>query len=236
VLVVAGIPATRAAKEATTTIPIVMVGGGADPVAMGLVASFARPGGNLTGLAIAPAEVLSEKQLELLKEAVPGVSRVAVLWDPAATTQDLLRAMEGAARSLAVQLQFLQVRGADDIEGVFDAAMRERAAALLIVESPLLTLHRVRIAELALKSRLPAMALFSEFAEAGCLMTYGPNLSGQVRRAAAYVDRILKGAKPADLPVEQPMWFELSINLKTAKTLGLTLPPSLLFQADKVIR
>jgi putative tryptophan/tyrosine transport system substrate-binding protein len=236
VIIAGGVPATWAAKQATTTIPIVMVGGGPDPIATGLVVSLARPGGNLTGLATAPPEIFSEKQLELLKEALPGVSRVAVLWDPAAITRDLVRGMEEAARSLGVQLQLLEVRGPGDIEPVFTAAIRQHSEALVIVGSSLLTLHRAQIAALALNSRLPAIGLLREFAEAGGLMAYGPNLSGLARRAATYVDKILRGAKPDDLPVEQPMWFALIINLKTAQTLGLTVPPALLFQATEVIR
>jgi putative tryptophan/tyrosine transport system substrate-binding protein len=236
-IIVAGGPqATRAAKHMTSTIPIVMVGGDPDPVAAGLVASLARPGGNLTGLATAPPELLRGKQLELLKEAVPGISRAALLWDPAATALDLVQAIDGAARVLAVELHLLKVRSPDDVEEAFATAKRQRSEALLIVESPLLTLHRARVAALALENRLPAMALFSEFAEAGCLITYGPNFTEQARRAAVYVDKILKGAKPSDLPVELPMRFELVINLKTAKALGLTMPASVLFQADRVIQ
>jgi putative tryptophan/tyrosine transport system substrate-binding protein len=236
-IIVAGGPqATRAAKHMTSTIPIVMVGGDPDPVAAGLVASLARPGGNLTGLATAPPELLRGKQFELLKEAVPGISRAALLWDPAATALDLVQAIDGAARVLAVELHLLKVRSPDDLEEAFATAKRQRSEALLIVESPLLTLHRARVAALALENRLPAMALFSEFAEAGCLITYGPNFTEQARRAAVYVDKILKGAKPSDLPVELPMRFELVINLKTAKALGLTMPASVLFQADRVIR
>jgi putative ABC transport system substrate-binding protein len=212
------------------------VGGDPDPVAAGLVPSLARPGGNLTGLATAPPELLRGKQLELLKEAVPGISRAAVLWDPAASALDLVKAIEDAARVLAVELQLLEVRAPDDFEEAFAIARRQRNEALLIVESPLLTVHRARVAALALESRLPAMALFSEFAEAGCLITYGPNLADQARRASVYVDKILKGTKPGDLPVEQPMRFELVINLKTAKTLGLTVPAAVLFQTDRVIQ
>jgi putative ABC transport system substrate-binding protein len=187
-------------------------------------------------LATAPPELLRGKQLELLKEAVPRISRAAVLWDPTATALDLVKAIEGTAQVLAVELHLLEVRAPEDFEEAFAAARRQRSEALLIVESPLLTLHRARIAALALENRLPAMALFSEFAAAGSLITYGPSFADQARRAAVYVDKILKGAKPADLPVEQPTKFELVINLKTATALGLTIPASLLFQAEEVIR
>jgi putative tryptophan/tyrosine transport system substrate-binding protein len=236
ILVTGGPQATRAAKHVTSTLPIIMVGGDPDPVAAGLVTSLARPGGNLTGLATAPPELLRGKQLELLKEAVPAISRAALLWDPAATAVDLVQAIDGASRLLAVALHLLEVRSPDDFEEAFASARRQRSEALLIVESPLLTLHRVRVAALALENHLPAMALFSEFAEAGCLLTYGPNFTEQARRAAVYVDKILKGAKPGDLPVELPMRFELVINLKTARALGLTMPASVLFQADRVIQ
>ncbi len=236
-IIVAGGPqATRAAKQATSTTPVVMVGGDPDPVAAGLVASMARPGGNLTGLATAPPELLRGKQLELLKEAVPGISRVAVLWDPSANTTDLWRAIQEAAQLLAVQIQRLNVADVTALESAFKSTQEMGAEALLIMESPLFTLHRARIAELALDHRLPCMGLFKRFAEAGCLMTYGPSESGLVRRAAGYVDKILRGAKPSELPVEQPTWFELVVNLKTAQVLGLTIPPTLLFQAEAVIQ
>ena len=236
VIVAGGPQATRAAKQATSTIPIIMIGGDPDPVAAGLIASLARPGGNLTGVATAPPELLRGKQLELLKEAVPGISRVAVLWDTSTNTAELWRSIQEAARSLAVQIQRLDVADVNGLEGAFKASQGMGAEALLIMESPLFTLHRARIAELALDHRLPSMALFKGLAEAGCLMTYGPSEAGLVRSAAAYVDKILKGAKPGDLPVELPAWFELVVNLKTAQALGLTLPTVLLFQADEVLR
>jgi putative ABC transport system substrate-binding protein len=236
VIVAGGPQATRAAKQATSTIPIIMVGGDPDPVAAGLIASLARPGGNLTGMATAPPELLRGKQLELLKEAVPGISRVAVLWNAGANAAELWRAMQRAAQSLAVQIHRLDVADVDGLEGAFNASQGMGAEALVIMESPLFTLHRARIADLALAHRLPSMALFKGLAEAGCLMTYGPSEAGLVRRAATYVDKILKGARPEDLPVELPTWFELVVNLKTAQALGLTIPPTLLFQADEVIR
>jgi putative ABC transport system substrate-binding protein len=236
-IIVAGGPqATWAAKQATSTTPIVMVGGDPDPVAVGLVVSLARPGGNLTGLATAPPELLRGKQLELLKDAVPGISRVAVLWDTSANTAELWRSMQEAARSLAVQIHRLDVADVAGLESAFKAIQGMGTEALLIMEGPLFTLHRARIAELALDRRLPCMGLFKRFAEAGCLLTYGPSESGLVRRAAVYVDKILKGAKPRELPVEHPTWFELAVNSKTAQALGLTIPHTLLFQADEVIR
>jgi putative tryptophan/tyrosine transport system substrate-binding protein len=236
VIVAGGPQATRAAKQATSTTPVIMVGGDPDPVAAGLIASLARPGGNLTGVSIAPPELLRGKQLELLKEAVPRISRVAVLWDSSVNTADLWSAIQEAAGSLAVQIQRLDVADVDGLEGAFRASQGMAAEALLIMESPLFTLHRARIAQLALDNRLPSMGLFRGLADAGCLMTYGPSEAGLVRRAAVYVDKILKGARPGDLPVEQPTWFELVVNLKTAQALGLTIPPTLLFQADEVIQ
>ena len=236
IIVTGGPQATRAAQQATSTIPIVMIGGGPDPVAAGLVANLARPGGNLTGVATAPPELLRGKQLELLKEAIPGISRVVVLWDTSANATELWRAIQEAAQSLVVQIQRLDVADADGLEDAFKASQGMGTEALVIMESPLFTLHRTLIADLALAHRLPSMALFKGFAEAGCLMTYGPSEAGLVRSAAAYVDKILKGAKPGDLPVELPTWFELIVNLKTAQALGLTIPPTLLFQADELLR
>ena len=227
-------PATRAAKKATRTIPIVMRSS-EDPVASGLVASLARPGGNLTGL-YSLYEELTPKRLELLKEAVPGVLRVAVLWNPdypgpVATWREI----EVAARALGVQLQSLEVRRPDDFENAFRAATRERAGAFITLRAPLIVNYRRQIADLAVKNRLPAMYDDREFVEAGGLMSYGANLEDLYRRAATYVDKILKGARPADLPVEQPTRFELVINLKTAKALGVTIPREILLRADKVI-
>jgi putative ABC transport system substrate-binding protein len=235
IVVAAGDPAIAAVKHATRTIPIIMVAS-ADPVGSGLVASLARPGGNLTGLsALAPE--LSGKRLQLLREALPGVVRVAVLWNPADPAKALeLRELQMAARALGVQLHLLEVRGPDDFEPAFATMTRERAEALMALGDPLTVSYRPQIVDLAAKHRLPAMYDLREFVDAGGFIAYGPSLRAVFRRAAYYVDRILRGARPSDLPVEQPTQFELIINLKTAQALGLTLPPSLLLWADEVIR
>jgi putative ABC transport system substrate-binding protein len=226
-------PAIRAAKEATATIPIVM-GAIIDPIATGFVASLARPGGNITGLSLMSPELVG-KQLQLLKEVVPKVSRVAVLGNPAnAGTAPQLRDAEVAARALGVQLQPLEARDPKEIDSAFAAISRERAGALIVLLDVMLNDHRTRIAGLAAKHRLPTVAGLTEYAEAGGLMSYAANFLDLHRRAATYVDKILKGRKPADLPVEQPMRFELVINLKTAKALGLTFPQSILVRADQV--
>jgi len=229
-----------AAKHATRTIPIVMAGSG-DAVGQGIVASLAHPGGNVTGLtAISPD--LTQKWLELLKEAVPGMSRVAVLWCPISAEQrnvvNELQWQEAlvAARALGVHLQSLTVQNPDDVEAAFAAATGERADALVVFDCVTTGRDPVRVAELALKHRLPGMYAGRRYVEAGGLMSYMSNFSDRWRRAAAYVDKILKGAKPADLPVEQPTKFDLFINLKTAKALGITIPPTLLMLADEVIR
>lgn len=224
----------RPAKKATQTIPIVAVSG--DPVGTGLVSSLARPGGNVTGLTFFSPE-LAPKRLELLKEAIPGVSRVAVLWNPdgPAKVQEF-KSIEAAARSLALDLQSLEVRAPDpDIEGAFRAAAAWRAGVLLVLGNPLTLAHRTKIVSQAVKRRLPSVYDSPQFVEAGGLMAYGPNFKHLYGRAAAYVDKILKGASPADLPVEQPTTFELVINMRTAKVLALTIPPSLLLRADRVI-
>jgi putative ABC transport system substrate-binding protein len=236
VIVASAYPGTLAAKNATNTIPIIMVAV-ADPVRMGLIASLVRPGGNITGLTLLAGTEIVGKHLELLKEAVPNLSRVAVLWNPANPMHVLrLREVEVAGRSLRVQLQILKAQGPEEFDSAFAAMTRERAGALYVVGDPMLSRHRRRLAELAAKSRLPAVYELKDHAEAGGLMAYGPSLLDMYRRAATYVDKILKGAKPADLPVEQPTKFELVINLKTAKALGLTIPPSLLRRADEVIQ
>jgi len=234
VIVAGGTPPPLAAKHATRTIPIVMAAAG-DPVGSGLVASLARPGGNVTGLSTFTPE-LAGKRLQLLKEVVPGVSRVAVLWNAANPYAVLnMRETEAAAQTLGVQVQSLEVRGPDDFENALPAAIRGRAGALIVVDDPLTFAYRMRIADFAARNRLPAMYGFREFAEAGGLTAFGANLADLYRRAATYVDKILKGAKPSDLPVEQPTKFELVINMKTAKALGLTIPQSLLLRADQVI-
>ncbi len=234
VIVTAGTPTALAAKQATRMIPIVMAFT-ADPIESGLVASLARPGGNVTGLSGMDTE-LGGKRLQLLKQVVPGASRVAVLSNPTNPYIGLvLRGTEAAARVLGVQLQPLEIRAPEDIERAFEAAIKGDANALTVVEDVLIFTHRARIAALAAKSRLPAIYSFRESVEAGGLMSYAANLADSYRRAAIYVDKILKGAKPADLPVEQPTRFELVINLKTAKALGLTIPQSVLIRADQVI-
>ncbi len=224
-----------AAKKATRAIPIVMASAG-DPVALGLVESLARPGGNITGLSqIAPE--LAGKRLELLKEIVPKLSRVAVLWNPQGTTSPLSwKEIQLPARELGVQLHSLEVRSPSDFDKAFEEAARARAGALAIMPDPLFAGNLKRIAELAAKSRLPSIFHLEEFVDSGGLVTYGVDRSDQFRRAATYVDKILKGTKPADLPVEQPTKFELVINLKTAKQIGLTIPPNVLARADKVIK
>jgi len=223
----------RAARETTQTIPIVV------PTLAewsGLIASLAHPGGNVTGLTFLAPE-MTEKQLELLKEIVPRLSRVAVLWNPANrfSQTTLVDQARGAARTLGLQLQVLEARRAEDIESAFTAMSRERAGALLLLPDAMFILQRVRIADLAARAHLPVMHAQSEHMSAGGLAFYGPSMADNFRRAATYVDKILKGAKPADLPVEQPTKFELVINLKTAKALGLTIPPSVLARADQVI-
>jgi putative ABC transport system substrate-binding protein len=237
-LIVAGTTrSVLAAKDATSTIPIVMLAV-ADPLGSGLIASLARPGGNITGLTFLGAE-LSAKRLELLKEVVPGLSRVAVLWHPGAhgerTQRDMLKETEVAGRALGLQLQFLEAREPSDFDGAFSAMTREHAGALLVLTSPMFSAEGARLADLAAKSRLPATYHLKVFAEAGGLMSYGARFTDQYRRAATFVDKILKGAKPGDLPVEQPTKFELVINLKTAKALGLKIPPSVLVRATEVI-
>jgi putative ABC transport system substrate-binding protein len=236
VLVASGAPATRAAKEATTTIPIVSVGV-QDPVALGAVQSLARPGGNITGLTLTGGLAIAGKQLELLKETVPGVSRVAVLWNP--TNPMLLQQLRDtkiAARSLNVELQPVEARSPDEFDRAFSRIMRGRVEALLVSADAMFGAQGTPLAHLAARNRLPAMYGLRRNVEAGGLMAYGANELDLFRRAATYVDRILKGAQPADLPMEQPTRFELVINLKAAKALGLTIPPSLLLRADHVVQ
>ena len=235
VIVTTGRTPTRAAKQATATIPIVMTND-TDPVGNGFVASLARPGGNITGLSNLAPE-LSGKRLELLKEIVPRLSRVAVLGTSNQPgNAQLLREVELAAGTFGMQLQYLDVLGPKDIETAFRAATKGRADAVLALTSRVLNSQRKQIADLAVKNRLPATYPQSEYVEDGGLMSYGANISDLYRRAATYVDKILKGRKPADLPVEQPMKFEFVINLKTAKQIGLTIPHEVLARADKVIK
>jgi putative tryptophan/tyrosine transport system substrate-binding protein len=234
VIVTSGGAPTRRAKEATSTIPIVMTND-PDPVGDGFVASLARPGGNITGLSTFAPE-LSGKRLEILREVVPKLSRVAVLGSSTATGYaQTLKEIEPAAKAFKMQLQFLDVLHAKDMETAFRAASKGRAQGVLTLNSAILGSQRAQIAELAVKKRLPVMYHQSEFVEAGGLMFYGVNVPDLSRRAASYVDKILKGAKPADLPVEQPTKFELVINLKAAKALGLTIPQSILLRADQII-
>ena len=236
VLVVGPVAGILAAKEATTTIPIVIVSS-VDPVASGIVKSLARPGGNITGFSTLSRE-LSGKRLELIKEAVPGISRVAVLWDVNAPGPAVaVKEFKAVGPALKIQLQSLEVRGPDpDLDGAFRAAVKGKANAIVVISNPLLSRYLKRIVDLAIKSRLPSMCEGTQFVEEGCLMTYGTDQSDQYRRAAIYVDRILKGAKPAELPVEQPMKFEFVINLKTAKQIGVTIAPEVLARANKLIK
>jgi putative ABC transport system substrate-binding protein len=228
-------PTGLAARDATRTIPIVMaLSGNADQ--LGLIASLARPGANITGLTILHSD-LEPKRLEMIKESVPGVSRVAVLSNPANPSHGpALKDVEAAGRSLGLQLQTLEARVIDEIEKAFVAMRRARAGALLVQTDPMFDAHRARIVALAAKGRLPTISMNRDFVEAGGLMAYGPNDPLMFRRAADFVDKILKAAKPGDLPVEQPMRFELVLNLKTAKALGVTFPPSILVRADQVIQ
>jgi putative ABC transport system substrate-binding protein len=237
IVVTGGGRTVRAAKNATKMIPIVMVGTGIDPVEAGLVESLARPGGNVTGLTNLGTE-LGGKRLELLKETVPKVARVAVLNDPAipATAREVKEDLPIAARALGLTIRSWEVRAAGDFEKVFAALNKQRPDGLYVLGGPLMRTHEKRIADFALKSRLPSMYYFREAVDAGGLMYYGADLADSYRRVAYYVDRILKGAKPADLPVEQPTKFELVINLKTAKQIGVTIPQSMLYRADKVIK
>jgi putative ABC transport system substrate-binding protein len=235
VIVTNGGAPTRAAKEATATIPIVMTQD-SDPVAIGFVASLARPGGNITGLATLNPE-LSGKRLELLKEIVPKLSRVAVLGTSTAPgSAQMLREVELAGGAFGVKLQYLDVLSPKYIETAFREASKGRADGVLAMGGVVLSSHRTQVVELAVKSRLPAIYYRSEFVEDGGLVSYAVNLNDLARRAAVYVDKILKGAKPGDLPVEQPTKFELIINLKAAKQIGLTIPPNVLARADRVIR
>ena len=236
-LIVAAVTqASLAAKNATGTIPIVMVAVG-NPVDSGLIASLARPGANISGTSVMSDEVVG-KQLELLKESFPKLSRVAAMWNPGNPVfQKLqLRAVEATARVLNVSLQKLEARDPDEIERAFKAIAKERTRALHVFPDPVFTTHRGLIAGLALKNRLPAVSGTKEYAEAGLLMSYGPSFPESYRRAATYVDKILKGAKPADIPVERSTKFEFVINLSTAKKIGVTVPQSVLYRADKVIR
>ena len=234
VVVTEGGPATRAAKKATATIPIVMTIV-ADPVGTGLVASLARPGGNVTGSA-SPSPQLTAKQVELLKEAVPRLSRLSVLWNPTSPAHPMaLREIEVAAAVLRVKVQPLGARSTDELESAFATITGQRPQGLLVLGTPIFDAQQRRIADFATRTRLPAVFNKPLFAEAGGLMAYGARYADFFRHAATYVDKILKGAKPSDLPVEEPARFELVINLKTAKTLGVTIPPSLLLRADQII-
>jgi putative tryptophan/tyrosine transport system substrate-binding protein len=235
VIVAYGPTPIRIAKNATATIPIVM-GFEADPVGSGFVASLARPGGNITGLSSLAPDI-SGKQLGILKEIIPKLSRVAVLGNSGEQgNAQALKEMERSAGALKLQLQYLDVLSPKDIETSFQAATEKRAGAVLVLAGPVWSPHRTEIINLAAKNRLPAMYYRSDYVEAGGLMTYSTSFPDLFRRAATYVDKILKGAKPADLPIEQPTKFELMINLKTAKQIGVTIPQSVLYKADKVIK
>jgi putative ABC transport system substrate-binding protein len=230
-----GYPTVQAAQKATTTIPIVMANV-TDAVGLGLVASLAHPGGNTTGISSLTPE-LSGKLVELAKETIPKASRVATLASPSGLNWKLNRkVMEDAARLLGVQFLALEIRGPEDLENAFDLARKKRADALILPASGFFSIYRKRILELAAQSRLPVIGNTARWVEEGCLLAYGPSTAEFYRRAATYVDKILKGAKPAELPVERPTKFELVINLKTAKQIGLTIPPNVLARADKVIR
>ena len=237
ILVTGGAPTIRAAMNATKTIPIVMTGEGPDPVEAGIIDSLARPGGNVTGITNLGSE-LGGKRLELFKEAVPKVARVAALYEPAnqGSLLEVKEILPVAARALGLTVRSWEVRAADGFEKVFAALSKQRPDGLYVGGGALMYPNRKRIADLALKSRLPSMYVRREFVDAGGLMFYGADLVDSYRRVAYFVDRILKGAKPADLPVEQPTKFELVINLKTAKQIGLTIPPNVLARADKVIK
>ena len=229
-----GEPAGFALKRATTTIPIVMAIS-ADPVGTGLVASLARPGGNITGLTIVGTE-LAAKRLELLKAVVPRASRVAVLWNAAFPGKSLeMKETRAAARVLGVSLRSVEIRAPDDLAGAFAVVANAKPDALIVFADPLTNTERKRIVDFALRSRLPMISEIRPFAAEGGLMTYGPSVTDMLRRAATYVDKILKGAKPTELPIEQPTKFELVINLKTAKALNLTIPKSILLRADEVV-
>jgi ABC-type uncharacterized transport system substrate-binding protein len=234
-IVASGTPASFAAKQATSTIPIVMGGLAANPVETGLVASLARPGGNVTGMSLMSSQ-LSGKRLELLKEIVPGLERVAVFWNPPNPAYGpILKELETAAPTLGVKLQRLEVRVPGDLEGAFKAATRRRAGALIAPGDPLVANRPRMVADLALKYRLPTTMDLKEFVDAGGLLSLGPDIVDLYRRSATHVDKILKGANPADLPMEQPTKVDLFVNLKTARALGLTIPQSVLVQATKVI-
>jgi len=233
VIVTPGPSAIEAAKSVTRTVPIVAIDFESDPVAARYAASFAKPGGNITGVFLDHAE-LSGKWLDLLKEAVPKLGRVAVLWDTSTPTHQL-NAIKVAARVLALKIDTLEVRRLNDFDGAFGAAAKIRAQGVVILSSPLVSRHGPELAAPAIAKRLPTISLFREHATGGCLMSYGPSLADGYRRLGSLAGRILKGAKPADLPIEQPTKFELVINLKTAKALGLTIPPSLLARTDQVI-
>jgi putative tryptophan/tyrosine transport system substrate-binding protein len=234
VIVTSGPGATRAAKAATSTIPIVMTND-PDPVAEGIVASLARPGGNITGLSTLAPE-LNGKRLEILREVVPKLSRVAVLGSSTSPGVEQVRDLELAAKAFGVKLQYLDVLDLKDLETAFRAASKGRAEAVLVLANPFTVSQRTQVANHAAKSRLPAIYPQSEYVEAGGLMSYGVNVVDLARRAATYVDKILKGRMPADLPVEQPMKFEFIVNLIAAKQIGLTIPPNVLVRADRVIR
>ncbi len=234
-ILASGTPASFAAKQATSTIPIVMGGIAADPVETGLVASLARPGGNITGMSMMTAP-LGGKRLELLKRTVPGLAGVAVFRNPPNPAWPILKELEAAAQPLGVKLQRLEVRVPGDFEGAFRAATKQRAGALIAPGDPLVTNRPKIVADLALKYRLPTMMDIKEFVEVGGLLSLGLNLVDSYRRAATHVDKILKGVKPADLPMEQPTQFDLFVNLKTARALGLTIPQSVLIQATQVIQ
>src|SRR5712692_2427114 len=238
VILAGGTPQALAAKHATRTIPIVFTSA-TDPVTDRLVTSLARPGGNVTGLSNLAPELVG-KRLEQLTQAVPGVSRVAVLWQPGGlperTEKDMLREADVAARALGLQPQFVEARGPADFDRAFSDMTRARAGALTVLGSVMFNTERRRLVDLAAKHRLPTVYTSREYVDDGGLIAYGPSIADVFRRAATYIDKILKGAKPADLPVEQPTKFELVINLKAAKALGLTIPPSLLQRADEVIQ
>ena len=235
IIVVASTPGAVAAKAAVKTIPVIFVGAG-DPVGVGIVASLGRPGGNLTGFSQAEEEGLVGKRIELFREAVPPIDRLALVWNPRAPSVARLKEARSSAAKFKVTIRPFEVRNAKELDGIFATIAKERFTRLMVLADPLTVRNRVHIVELAAKSRLPAIYPFLEFAHVGGLMAYGPSIPELFRRAAGYVDKMVKGVKPADLPVEQPTKFDFVINLKTAKALGLTIPRPVLARADEVIQ